>query len=94
MTHLERYQRLSDLIQDTPQFASPADGLNVCYETMQEHEYRRFVVYGRMGLYEFHRCYWQRGVLVSTVDHTTYESELWRLRRLAAQELGNSLLNQ
>ncbi len=94
MTHTERYRRIFDLLKNTPQFASPQDGMNVCYERMHENEYRHFVVYGSRGLYEFHRCYWQRGALISTIDHTTSAGELWRLRQLAAQEIGNYVLNQ
>jgi len=94
MYHMRRYERLLDLLQLYPQFNSSEDGLNVAYETIQPGEVSRFIVYGRLGTYQFHRCYWQRDQLVSTCDFSTTACELWRLRRLAALEYGNFTLNQ
>ena len=94
MTHRERYERLIEAVQTYPQFISAEDGLNVMYETIQPGEIRRFIVRERLGAYRFHRCYWQRDQLVSTCDWSTTACEMWRLRQLAAQEIGNSVLNQ
>lgn len=92
MNHTRRYERLLELLHLYPQFNSIEDGM--AYETIQPGEVRRFIVRGRLGSYQFHRCYWQRDLLVSVLDWSTSAGELWRLRQLAALEIGNSVLNQ
>ena len=90
---LVRYRRKIELLQLYPQFNSTADGLNVMYETIQPGEVRKFILHNRIG-YLFHRCYWQRDLLISVHDFTIYPHEMASLRVQAAQELGESLLNQ
>lgn len=90
---LVRYRRQTELLQLYPQFISTADGLNVMYETIQLGEVKRFIIRDRNG-FRFHRCYWQRDLLISVCDFSIYPYEMASLRVQAARELGESLLNQ
>ena len=92
MSHLEKYNQKLELLQLYPHFNSEQDGMNVMYETIQKGEVKRFTVYGKH--HDFYRCYWQREELVCVRDFSIYPHEMWRSGRLAAQELGEFLLNQ
>ncbi len=93
MSYYERYRQLIDLLELYPQFDSEEDGL-AAFSSMERGENSRFIIRCPIGLFEFHRCYWSRDELVSRCDYSTNHAEMTRIRRLAAVELGNSLLNQ
>lgn len=86
MSHYEQYRQLIDLLELYPQFDSQEEGL--------AGENSRFIVRCPLGVFEFHRSYSSQDQLVSQCDFSVNYSEMWRLRRLAAAEIGNSLLNQ
>ena len=75
-----------------PHFDTQEEGLSAC-SSMEPGENSQFII-RCPGLFEFHRCYWSRGQLVSRCDYSIDRAEMTRFQRLAAVELGNSLLNQ
>lgn len=91
---LFRYRRKLELLQLYPHFNSASDGLNVMYENIQPGEVRNFIIDTQRNGYQFHRCYWQRDLLISVLDFSIFHYEMASLRVRAAQELGESLLNQ
>lgn len=93
MSYYERYRQSIDLLELYPHFDTQEDGLAAFAETERD-ENARFIIRCPLGVFEFHRCYWSRDGLVSQCDYSINCSEMTRIRRLAALELGNSLLNQ
>ena len=93
MSYFQRYQQLIGLLELYPQFDSQEAGLAASAET-ERCENSRFIIRCPIGVFEFHRCYWSQDQLVSQCDFSVNHAEMWRIRRLAALEIGNSLLNQ
>ncbi len=86
MDHLDQYALIMRRLDEHQQFDSQEEGIAAANN--EQGEISHFVVSGRQGTFEFHRCYWQRNELVSQCDWSTSHSELHTLRQLAARQLG------
>lgn len=86
MDHLDRYALIIRRLDEHQQFDSQEEG--IASADNEQGEISHFIVRGRQGAFEFHRCYWQQNALVSQCDWSTSHSELHTLRQHAARELG------
>ena len=93
MSYYERYRQIIDLLETYPHFDTQEEGISAC-SSMEPGENSRFIIRCPLGVFEFHRSYSSQDQLVSQCDFSIDRAEMTRFRRLAAVELGNSLLNQ
>ncbi len=88
----ERYSGNVDLLRRYPHYNSVEDG--VAATELEQSDNATFIVRAPLGCFEFHRCYWQRNEIVTQMDFSITMNEMWRLRRVAARELGEIQLEE
>lgn len=85
------YSRRIELLRNHPHYDSVEEGLAVT--ELEQGNHTTFIV-RRRDCFQFHRCYWQRDQIVTQIDFSITYSDMWRLRREAAREIGENWLEE